>query len=159
MFGIGANELIIILLFAFLIFGPDKLPGAAKTLGQFIAKFRTAQNEMNKVIREEVYDPSAPDPFKKPLDTMQRLENEASKEDRGESFTARKARYDQQRAAQKAAEAGTAANAAENVAASDEAQSAATPKPKISADELYGVRAVKKTRAAEPKEDTQEGGE
>ena len=151
MFGIGANELIISLLFAFLIFGPDKLPGAAKTLGQFIAKFRTAQDEMNKVIREEVYDPKAADPFKKPLDTRQRLEIEASKEDRGESFTARKARYDKQRAAQKAAEA--------SAAASDETQPSETPKPKVSADELYGVRAVKKARTAEPEEAAQNGGE
>ena len=53
MFGIGGFELFLILLFGFLIFGPDKLPAMAKTLGKAIAKFRSAQDEMNKVIKEE----------------------------------------------------------------------------------------------------------
>ena len=43
MFGIGGFELFLILLFGFLIFGPDKLPAMAKTLGKAIAKFRNAQ--------------------------------------------------------------------------------------------------------------------
>lgn len=103
MFGIGANELLIILVFGFIIFGPDKLPGMAKTVGQFIARFRSAQAEMNKVIKTEVYDPDAEDPFKNPLDAISKLETQATKEDRGESFTERKARYDKQRAARKAA--------------------------------------------------------
>ena len=104
MFGIGANELLIILVFGFIIFGPDKLPGMAKTIGQAIAKFRNAQAEMSKVIKTEVYDPDAEDPFKNPLDALSKLESQATKEDRGESFTERKARYDKQRAAKKAAE-------------------------------------------------------
>lgn len=104
MFGIGANELIIILIFGFIIFGPDKLPDMAKTVGQFIAKFRNAQAEMNKVIKTEVYDPNSDDPFKNPLDALSKIENQVTKEDRGESFTERKARYDKQRAARKAAE-------------------------------------------------------
>ena len=104
MFGIGANELVIILIFGFIIFGPDKLPGMAKTIGQAIAKFRNAQAEMTKVIKTEVYDPDAEDPFKNPLDALSKLESQAKKEDRGESFTERKARYDKQRAARKAAE-------------------------------------------------------
>ena len=104
MFGIGANELVIILIFGFIIFGPDKLPGMAKTIGQAISKFRTAQAEMTKVIKTEVYDPDAEDPFKNPLDALSKLESQAKKEDRGESFTERKARYDKQRAARKAAE-------------------------------------------------------
>lgn len=104
MFGIGANELIIILIFGFIIFGPDKLPAMAKTIGQAIAKFRNAQAEMSRVIKTEVYDPDAEDPFKNPLDALSKLESQATKEDRGESFTQRKARYDKQRAARKAAE-------------------------------------------------------
>lgn len=105
MFGIGANELILILLFGFLVFGPDKLPAMAKTIGRAIAKFRNAQSEMNEVIKKEVYDPTADDPFKNPLDALSKLENDAKKEDKAESFTERKARYDKQRAARKAAEA------------------------------------------------------
>ena len=104
MFGIGANELILILLFGFLIFGPDKMPAMAKTLGQAIKKFRSAQDEMSNVIRNEVYDPNSDDPFKNPLDAISKLEETAKREDIGESFSDRKARYDRQREAKKAAE-------------------------------------------------------
>lgn len=104
MFGIGANELVLILIFGFLIFGPDKLPAMAKTIGKAIAKFRNAQDEMNKVIKDEVFDPTAEDPFKNPLDAASKLEKAAKKEDQAESFTERKARYDKQRAARKRAE-------------------------------------------------------
>lgn len=51
MFGIGGFELFLILLFGFLIFGPDKLPALAKTVGQAIAKFRDAQAEMTEQLK------------------------------------------------------------------------------------------------------------
>ena len=54
MFGIGGFELFLILLFGFLIFGPDKLPAMAKTLGKAIAKFRNAQEEMSGVLKGEM---------------------------------------------------------------------------------------------------------
>ena len=57
LFGIGGFELFIILLFAFLIFGPDKLPEAAKTLGVALNKFKQAQEEMKAVINDEVWTP------------------------------------------------------------------------------------------------------
>ena len=66
MFGIGGFELFLILLFGFLIFGPDKLPAMAKTLGKAINKFRSAQEEMNKVIKTEVYDPTSDEPRRPP---------------------------------------------------------------------------------------------
>ena len=72
MFGIGGFELFLILLFGFLLFGPDKLPAMAKTLGKAIGKFRNAQEEMNKVIKNEVYDPDSDEPFKNPLDVMEK---------------------------------------------------------------------------------------
>ena len=39
MFGIGETELALILIFAFMIFGPDKLPGMGKTLGRALRQF------------------------------------------------------------------------------------------------------------------------
>ena len=161
MFGIGANELALILLFGFLIFGPDKLPAIAKTIGRAIAKFRSAQNEMNDVIKHEVYDPDADEPFKNPLDSLSKIENDAKREDKGESFTERKARYDKQRAARKAAEARKAEREAEKRAAETgaaaTAATAAAPKaeskPAVAAapdiDELYG--AVPHAKKAAPK--------
>ena len=79
MFGIGGFELFLILLFGFLIFGPDKLPAMAKTLGKAIAKFRDAQEEMNKVIKTEVYDPNSDEPFKNPLDALDEAAAKAKK--------------------------------------------------------------------------------
>lgn len=105
MFGLGANEIFLILLFGFLIFGPDKLPKIAKTVGQAISKFRDAQNEMNNVIKEEVYDPDdKSEPVKNPLDSLNKLGNQETKNEKAESFTERKARYDRERAERKKAE-------------------------------------------------------
>ncbi len=56
MFGIGGFEFLLILLFAFLVFGPDKLPEIARTAGELIGRFRQAQEEMNSVVRSELLD-------------------------------------------------------------------------------------------------------
>ncbi len=80
MFGIGGFELFLILLFGFLIFGPDKLPAMAKTLGKAIAKFRNAQEEMSGVLKGEmVFDKDAEDPFKNPLDALDEVAAKAKK--------------------------------------------------------------------------------
>lgn len=136
MFGIGATEFAIILLFAFLIFGPDKLPAIAKTVGRAISKFRDAQNEMNEVIKTEVYDPAKDkeNPFQKPLDTLSKLDE--APQGKTESFAERKAKYDRERAERKAAEAAATGNApAEN----DDAAKEGSARPVLSAEELYGV--------------------
>ena len=135
MFGIGGFELFLILLFGFLIFGPDKLPAMAKTLGKAIAKFRDAQEEMNKVIKTEVYDPNSDEPFKNPLDALAKV-GEIGKDDKKEapaasgkqeSFSERKARYDKERAAKKAEEAKQATAAATAAAAGTATAAAAKP--------------------------------
>ena len=138
MVGIGGFELFLILLFGFLIFGPDKLPAMAKTLGKAINKFRSAQEEMNKVIKTEVYDPNSDEPFKNPLDALAKV-GEIGKDDKKEapavsgkqeSFSERKARYDKERAAKKAAEAekaGAAETTATTAAAATATAAAAKP--------------------------------
>ncbi len=57
MFGIGGTELFIIAVFAFIIFGPDKVPELARTLGKAMKVFKSAQEDMEKVIKAEVYSP------------------------------------------------------------------------------------------------------
>jgi colicin import membrane protein len=57
LFGLSGWEIAIIALFGFMIFGPDKLPQIARTIGRVLRQFRTAQEQMNKVIKAEVYDP------------------------------------------------------------------------------------------------------
>lgn len=59
MFGIGQTELIIILVFAFLLFGPDKLPQAGRTIGRAIRQFRETQEKVTNVVQTEVIDPMA----------------------------------------------------------------------------------------------------
>lgn len=60
MFGIGSTELILIAVFALLLFGPDKLPEYAKTFGKFMRQFNEYKDSVESTIRAEVYniDPS-----------------------------------------------------------------------------------------------------
>lgn len=105
MFGIGGFELFLIILFGFLIFGPDKLPEIAKTVGMAINKFKKAKDEMDGVIKEEIFDPTADEPFKNPAIAMDRAHSKVKEKlerpEHEETFAERKARYDRERAEQK----------------------------------------------------------
>jgi TatA/E family protein of Tat protein translocase len=54
-FGIGSTELLIIGVFAFIIFGPDKVPELARTVGKFWKQFNEVREGMEKTIRMEMY--------------------------------------------------------------------------------------------------------
>lgn len=145
MFGIGGFELFLILLFGFLIFGPDKLPQLAKTIGLAVQKFRSAQAEMNKVVKTEIYDPMSDKPVKNPLDAIDK-ENK-QKVEKKESFAERKAKYDKERedkqkreAANEAAKEVRAAAAAEKQAASESAPSAPAKTPAQVHEEVMTAR-------------------
>lgn len=139
MFGIGGFELLLILIFGFLIFGPDKLPAIAQTIGKGIAKFRNAQEEMKDTLSKNAFvDKESDEPFKNPLTVIESAASEAKKDtkeakekveaasavasqkisEKSASFAERKAAYDRERAARKAAEkeAAEAAKAAEEKA-------------------------------------------
>lgn len=75
MFGIGGAELFIIIIFVFLVVGPDKLPEAARIIGKAIGRFRTAQQDMKEVLGDEkLVDLDNPDePIKNPIEVMDRV--------------------------------------------------------------------------------------
>lgn len=152
MFGIGGFELFLILLFGFLIFGPDKLPEIAQTIGKGIAKFRSAQDEMSSTLKEMTFvDKDSDAPFKNPLDVIEGVASDAKSKaasagekaqatadaavERAESFAERKARYDKERAAKRAAEK-KAREEAEAAAAAVEAERRENPKADIAVKEL-----------------------
>ena len=150
--GIGSNELLIIIIFCFLIFGPDKLPDIARTIGRAIAKFRDAQNEVNDVIRKEVYDPATDkdNPLQKVATKAADLNK--PQQPSTESFAVRKARYDKIRVERKAKEdaAKAAATAKADAAASAPAAAPAAEPTNDDLDALMGVS--KAPQAAETQE-------
>lgn len=60
MFGIGGWEFVFIVILALLLFGPDKLPQLARTVGRFMRDFKRYQDLMEATIRSEMFaaDPS-----------------------------------------------------------------------------------------------------
>lgn len=52
MFGIGGSELIFIIFIALMLFGSDKIPGIARSLGKGMAQLKNATNEIKYEINK-----------------------------------------------------------------------------------------------------------
>ncbi len=68
MFGIGFQEMLIILVVVLIFFGPKRLPDLAKSLGKGIAEFKKASDEVRKGIEDAVKEETAPEAPKPPED-------------------------------------------------------------------------------------------
>nr|Q3APS6.1 RecName: Full=Sec-independent protein translocase protein TatA [Chlorobium chlorochromatii CaD3] len=56
MFGLGGQELVLILLIVLLLFGAQKLPELAKGLGKGMKEFKRAQNEIEEEFNKSMDD-------------------------------------------------------------------------------------------------------
>ena len=126
MFGIGEGELAIIVVFGFLLFGPDKLPQMGRTIGRAIRQFRETQEKMTAVVQSEIIDPvseaaSAPVKPKKAAATD---DDSDADEDAAETAAPAKKETFAERRARLAAEKAASEGAAEGEAAAEEAESA-----------------------------------
>ena len=52
-FDFGSGEIMLIVLAIFLLFGPDKIPGMARSLGKFINEMKRASEEIKSEINRE----------------------------------------------------------------------------------------------------------
>jgi sec-independent protein translocase protein TatB len=55
MFGLGMGEVVIILVLALILLGPQKLPDAAKQLGKGLREFRKATDDLKHQFETELY--------------------------------------------------------------------------------------------------------
>jgi sec-independent protein translocase protein TatB len=55
MFGLGAGEIVIILVLALILLGPQKLPDAAKQLGKGLREFRKQTDDLKRQFESELY--------------------------------------------------------------------------------------------------------
>lgn len=135
-FGIGEGELAIIVVFGFLLFGPDKLPQMGRTIGRAIRQFRETQEKMTAVVQSEIIDPvseAASAPVKPKKATATDDDSDADEDAaetaapaKKETFAERRARLAAEKAASEAAAEGEGA-AEESEAEGAEPAAAAEP--------------------------------
>lgn len=156
MFGIGEGELAIIVVFGFLLFGPDKLPQMGRTIGRAIRQFRETQEKMTAVVQSEIIDPvseaaSAPVKPKKAAATDDDSDAdedaaETATPAKKETFAERRARLAAEKAASEGATEGE--NAAEDTSA--EGTAAAAESEAATADATAESESAAEPEPAEP---------
>ncbi|GAB4506567.1 MAG: hypothetical protein Kow00123_07050 [Anaerolineales bacterium] len=76
LFGIGPGELILILILALIIFGPNRLPEVARSIGRAVNEFRKTSAEVTSTVAKELdlaeaakdaERPAAPSPAIQPV--------------------------------------------------------------------------------------------
>lgn len=168
MLGIGAGEFAIIAVFAFLLFGPDKLPQIGHTVGRAIRQFRETQEKMTAVVQSEVIDPmtaAAQAPAAKVAsgasaasdDDDADVAAEKVAEARKETFAERRARLAAEKEAREAEQAAASEESAEGEPAASAAEgSAAAAEPAAPAEPAKEPVAKKASGSAENPAEQQE---
>lgn len=157
MFGIGEGELAIIVVFGFLLFGPDKLPQMGRTIGRAIRQFRETQEKMTAVVQSEIIDPvseaaSAPVKPKKAAATD---DDSDADEDATETAAPAKKETFAERRARLAAEKAASEGAAEGEPAAEEPEAeGAEPAAESEADAAEPAPAAEPEPEPEPAEPT-----
>lgn len=152
-FGIGEGELAIIVVFGFLLFGPDKLPQMGRTIGRAIRQFRETQEKMTAVVQSEIIDPvseaaSAPVKPKKAAATD---DDSDADEDAAETAAPAKKETFAERRARLAAEKAASEGATEDEGIAEEAEGA---EPAVAADAVEPESAAEPEPEPEPAEPT-----
>ena len=156
-FGIGEGELAIIVVFGFLLFGPDKLPQMGRTIGRAIRQFRETQEKMTAVVQSEIIDPvteaaSAP---VKPKKAAAADDDSDADEDAAETAAPAKKETFAERRARLAAEKAASEGAAEGEAAAEEPEAeGAKPAAESEADAAEPAPAAEPEPEPEPAEPT-----
>lgn len=157
MFGIGEGELAIIVVFGFLLFGPDKLPQMGRTIGRAIRQFRETQEKMTAVVQSEIIEPvseaaSAP---VKPKKAAAVDDDSDADEDAAETAAPAKKETFAERRARLAAEKAASEGAAEGEAAAEEPEAeGAEPAAEPEADAAEPASAAEPEPEPEPAEPT-----
>ncbi len=154
-FGIGEGELAIIVVFGFLLFGPDKLPQMGRTIGRAIRQFRETQEKMTAVVQSEIIDPvseaaSAP---VKPKKTAVDDDSDAD-EDAVETAAPAKKETFAERRARLAAEKAASEGAAEGEGAAEEAEGAESTEAEPATATVESEPAAEPEPEPEPAEPT-----
>ncbi len=78
MFNIGTPELLLLLLLAFVVFGPKHLPTLARKAGKLVGEWRKLTRDLEKTIRDESEPdrPGAPDARPEPSRGRRRTSHE-----------------------------------------------------------------------------------
>jgi Tat protein translocase TatB subunit len=80
MFGIGFQEILLVLLIALIFFGPKKLPDLARSLGRGVAEFKKAADEVKRSFEEVVEEESLKNELKDELQELKDMGSDLEKD-------------------------------------------------------------------------------